>query len=142
MRNILFLLPILLIGMSCQSIPKEASKSSGTSVILRNPEMVRERSATEPVEIRSPQEAQQWLAAETRYALSDKVDFAREHIVLFAWMGSGGDEVRLDRGYKPEMYLFEYVPGMTRDLRVHAKAYVVSNMIGYDIVTVHANVAQ
>ena len=63
------------------------------------------------------------VLAEVRKA----VDFEKEKLVLFAWQGSGRDELThtMEKGDKSdkEIVTFHYLAGRTRDLRSHQKLF-------------------
>jgi hypothetical protein len=59
--------------------------------------------------------------------VAEKVDFAKEKLVLFAWNGSGRDKLtasdkKTDKGV---VVTFAYEEGRTRDLQQHRKLFVV-----------------
>ncbi|MFP6900507.1 MAG: hypothetical protein VCA36_06165 [Opitutales bacterium] len=62
--------------------------------------------------------------------LRKSVDFEKRKVLLFRWNGSGKDtlsarvEPNPKEGAKPEV-IFDYAPGLTRDLRFHAKAFAL-----------------
>ena len=52
------------------------------------------------------------------------VDFDKESVIMFAWGGSGQDNIDYDRD-EDAVYHFVYKRGMTRDYRLHTKLYVI-----------------
>lgn len=53
-----------------------------------------------------------------------KVDFTKQKVLIFAWSGSGGDQLTAT-GNDKEVNI-NYIRGLTKDLRGHTKAFVVS----------------
>ena len=55
-----------------------------------------------------------------------QVDFEKQLVLLFAWRGSGQDQLEytVAESY-PEQVTFRYVPGRTRDLRPHVSIYAL-----------------
>ncbi len=60
---------------------------------------------------------------ELRTRLKKEVDFAKQQMLYFAWSGSGGD--KLEPKVEEGKVLFQYKPGLTRDLRPHFKLFVL-----------------
>jgi len=61
--------------------------------------------------------------------VASQVDFKTEHVLYFAWGGSGGDKlgVATSMGDKGPVVTFAYSPGFTDDLRYHHKLFAVPN---------------
>jgi hypothetical protein len=67
------------------------------------------------------------VAGKAADEVKKEVDFARENLLVFAWEGSGQDQVNvsiLSTGGKHTLS-FKYTPGKTRDLRQNIKLQVV-----------------
>ena len=63
--------------------------------------------------------------------IDQKIDFKQQVLMVFAWRGSGQDELRysLLESY-PEQLRFQYIGGRTRDFREHTAVFAVrSNVI-------------
>ena len=62
-----------------------------------------------------------------------QVDFANQKVLIFAWYGSGGDDLTYstDRTYA-ENIVFKYKPGRSRDLRAHLHIYVLRSNVTWD----------
>jgi hypothetical protein len=58
-------------------------------------------------------------------AVKKHVDFAKEKLVVFAWGGSGGDRLAATLKADGKTAEFSYTPGLTLDLHMHAKLFVV-----------------
>ena len=56
-----------------------------------------------------------------------KVDFTKEQVVIFAWQGSGQDELsgthRVGPAHGDHPANFQYVPGRTKDLKTHSAIF-------------------
>jgi hypothetical protein len=65
-------------------------------------------------------------------AIAKQVDFAKEYVVLWAWSGSGRDQLtwQIERGEKGSVAVFTLTPGKTRDLRHHRHVYAVQKDLG------------
>lgn len=61
--------------------------------------------------------------------VAGEVDFKAEHVLYFAWGGSGGDKlaVATAKGDKGPVVTFTYMAGLTDDLRFHHKLFAVPN---------------
>jgi hypothetical protein len=73
-------------------------------------------------------------------ALRQEVDFEKQKVLLFRWNGSGKDTLSAKAepdAKKPSQLqiAFHYVPGLTRDLRFHAKAYLVPKNTTWKVVS-------
>lgn len=55
------------------------------------------------------------------------VNFRAQKVLYFRWSGSGQDRLQasVKKTKKGQTILFQYTPGLTRDLRHHAKLYAV-----------------
>jgi hypothetical protein len=67
--------------------------------------------------------------------IAKHVDFAKQYLVYFRWSGSGGDKltVSIDKTASKPAVIFEYVAGLTDDLRQHAKLFAIDKSAGYSI---------
>ena len=83
-----------------------------------------------PLVITSSDEAAKYFEGQDIATLKNKVDFAKQEILLFAWRGSGQD--RLENVVLesfPEEIRFTYQRGRTRDLRQHFRLYIVRSNV-------------
>ena len=73
----------------------------------------------------------------TRAKLAELVDFDKQHLLLFQWSGSGGDRLtaRVEASDSEQVIIFDYTPGLTRDLRQHAKLFAVTKGIAWKVQT-------
>jgi hypothetical protein len=85
--------------------------------------------ATEPTTISSTEElAKNPTVKDAAHDIKKQIDFEKEKLIVFAWSGSGGDKVTAsigaDSNKKPIVYV-EYIRGLTRDLRMHVRLFIV-----------------
>jgi len=81
-----------------------------------------------PLVLRSLEDARPYYDAAGLDRLDALVDFNRQHVLLFAWSGSGRDKLTYEvLESVPEQVAFTYQPGRTRDLRRHAYAFALRN---------------
>ncbi|HKB06384.1 MAG TPA: hypothetical protein VKD90_29585 [Gemmataceae bacterium] len=92
---------------------------------------------TQPVAIRSADEMAKAIADEAAVAAVKKaVDFEKEQVVYFSWSGSGQDKITFESsGGAAPTVTFTYTPGLTRDLRPHARLFALPKDATYKVVT-------
>lgn len=71
--------------------------------------------------------------ANVREAIARKVNLKRENLLVYRWSGSGMDRLTLKAG-KGNAVTFTYRRGLTRDLRMHVKAFAVPKKATYRVV--------
>lgn len=69
--------------------------------------------------------------------ITKQVDFKKQHLLYFRWAGSGQDKINpvVKMADKGALIVFEYTPGLTRDLRQHAKLFAVSRDAKWEVKT-------
>jgi hypothetical protein len=69
--------------------------------------------------------------------IAKQVDFQKQQLLYFRWAGSGQDTIKpvVKMAPKGALVVFEYTPGLTRDLRQHAKLFVIARGAKWEIVT-------
>lgn len=87
-------------------------------------------SATKPLVLKTRKEAAKVFDKEALAKLEKKVNFKHQIVLVFAWRGSGRDDLLLgvEESY-PESVHFDYERGRTRDLRPHIKVYALRNNV-------------
>jgi hypothetical protein len=67
--------------------------------------------------------------------IAKQVDFAKEHLLLFGWSGSGQDKLSfsVEKDNKGQVVIFSYAPGKTRDLRPHVHLYAIPKDAGWRV---------
>ncbi|VTR97699.1 hypothetical protein [Tuwongella immobilis] len=80
----------------------------------------------QPLVLKSADEAAAHFGKAAMDTIRKEVDFKSQVLLVFAWQGSGQD--KLDYAIAesfPEMIRFSITRGLTRDLRQHAKVFVL-----------------
>ncbi len=89
--------------------------------------------ATEPTEIKTTDELTKSAALkDAADEIKKQVNFEKEKLVFFAWGGSGGDKITPD---EKTVGTFTLTRGLTRDLRMHMRLFVVPKDAAVKIVT-------
>ena len=79
-----------------------------------------------PQVLESSEDAKKFFDAQAAAKLVAQVDFEKQLVLLFAWRGSGQDQLEYTVAEShPEQVTFRYVPGRTRDLRPHVSIYAL-----------------
>lgn len=79
-----------------------------------------------PKTITSEKELAKALPKEVAATLAKQVDFSKQEIIYFAWGGSGRDTLGAKVVSEKEgKIVFDYKPGLTRDLRSHHHFFAV-----------------
>lgn len=83
-----------------------------------------------PIEIKSAEEAKKRFEDKSLQRLLAEVDFAKQYVLVFAWKGSGQDQLvgTVAESY-PEMAFFQLERGRTRDLRSHLRVYALRSNV-------------
>jgi hypothetical protein len=87
-----------------------------------------------PIEITTMAELEKTFGDKAK-ELSRHLDFEKQKMVIFRWAGSGQDElfVSLEGEDDGEQLVFGYRGGMTRDLRQHARYYIVDKASDWSV---------
>lgn len=88
----------------------------------------------EPLVIRTTEDARAHFDDANLKVLTEKVDFAHQIILVFAWRGSGQDrlEAQIAESF-PEQITFRLIPGRTRDLRPHLEIYALRSNVKWSV---------
>jgi hypothetical protein len=70
----------------------------------------------------------------TRDAVLKKVDLKKEYLLLFAWSGSGTDELSFTASQDGSEVTFTHARGGRKDLRYHVKLYALPKKAKYKLV--------
>jgi hypothetical protein len=72
---------------------------------------------------------------EVRQQIAAQVDFATEHVLFFAWAGSGQDRLTtsVTRTNDAARVVISYQPGRTRDLRPHVHLFVIKQSAQWQV---------
>jgi len=98
--------------------------------IRPNMSVFKESSRTKPIVMRSADEAAKQFSGDALAKLKEQVDFEKQIVLVFAWRGSGQDQMdfTVAESY-PEQVRFRYKPGRTRDLRPHVYVYALRSNV-------------
>ncbi len=91
-------------------------------------------SRTEPLVIKSKEQAAEQFGPQALAKLEEVVDFDEQFVLVFAWRGSGQDKLDyLVAESFPEQITFNYTPGRTRDLRPHVYIFALRNNVTWSV---------
>lgn len=87
-----------------------------------------------PLVLKSAEEAGKHFDEKALAVLKEKVDFGKQIVLVFAWMGSGQDKLSyvIQESF-PEQIPFSLQPGRTRDLRQHVRVFVLRSNVRWSI---------
>ena len=87
-----------------------------------------------PVVVKSKEEAAKYFGKEAVATLVKAVDFKKQFVLVFAWRGSGGDQLNYTVAESfPEQITFSRQFGRTRDLRSHAKVFALRSNVKWSV---------
>ncbi len=79
-----------------------------------------------PIVIKTSLGLRKYLDEKTAKAIAKSVDFSEQHVLVFAWKGSGRDKIEYEVAESyPEQIGFRYQRGRTKDLRRHLRVFAV-----------------
>ena len=88
----------------------------------------------QPAVLRSEKDAGEYFAEDALAQLKKQVDFAQQILLLFAWRGSGQDQLTFIVAESfPEQVTFSYKAGFTRDLRTHVRIYALRSNVKWSV---------
>jgi len=91
----------------------------------------KEATLQKPLEITDKKTATKYFKGDTLKAVQ-ALDFEKVKVVAFFWRGSGGDHLSYAvLESHPEQIHFSIKRGMTRDLRSHAKVFILRKDVSY-----------
>ncbi len=105
-------------------------------VLTANPQpsVFRVASREKPLVLRSQNEASKYFAEKELAKLSNTVDFDAQFLLVFAWRGSGQDQLTYQVAESsPEQITFTLRRGLTRDLRPHVQVYVLRSDVKWGV---------
>jgi len=85
---------------------------------------------SKPLTVRSKEDLAKYFDDDQVTDICKAVDFKKQFILVFAWRGSGRDELDfgVDEIY-PEQVSFHITPGVTFDLRPHTHVFALRNNV-------------
>lgn len=120
--------------------PPDAPQPAGPAVVKLTDLILKDDAFPErpgrpgqPTVVKSEQDATALFTESSVDQLKQKVDFARQMVLVFAWQGSGKDELEFavseslpnDIVRRTDQVVFSFEPGRTRDLRPHTQIFAV-----------------
>ena len=87
-----------------------------------------------PIVVKSKEEAAKHFGKEAVASLVKAVDFKKQFVLIFAWRGSGGDQLNYTVAESfPEQISFSRKFGRTRDLRSHVKVFALRSNVKWSV---------
>jgi len=87
-----------------------------------------------PIIIKSNTDAARHFSKDALNTLETTVDFKKQFVLVFAWRGSGRDELSYSVAESyPEQIFFSLKRGRTRDLRRHTKVYALRSNVRWHV---------
>ena len=87
-----------------------------------------------PIVVKSKEEAAKYFGKEAVATLVKAVDFKKQFVLVFAWRGSGGDQLNYTVAESfPEQITFSRQFGRTRDLRGHTKVFALRSNVKWSV---------
>jgi hypothetical protein len=94
----------------------------------------RDATRQKPLVFKTAEQAAKYFEEQALQKLKKKVDFDNQILLVFAWRGSGQDQMTyLVAESWPEQIRFKYQPGRTRDLRSHVKIYALRRNVTWSV---------
>ena len=92
----------------------------------------KKRAADKPIVIKDEKTAKKYFGEKALKKIADKVDFEKQHVLVFAWSGSGQDKLTymVAESY-PEQISFKLTRGRTKDLRQHVRVFAIRSNVKY-----------
>jgi hypothetical protein len=84
-----------------------------------------------PIVIESDQELRKVFTDKTVQRLDRKINVDTQKLLLFAWSGSGGDQ--LDYRVELNEVMFQFKPGLTKDERRHIELFALNQGTKYHV---------
>ena len=118
----------MITGMLSAQEPIVSIKVEPQSSIFKNSNF------NKPIVVKSKEEAAKHFGKEAVAALVKAVDFKKQFVLVFAWRGSGGDQLNYTVAESfPEQISFSRQFGRTRDLRSHAKVFALRSNVKWNV---------
>jgi len=118
----------MMVGMASAQEAIVSIKAKPDSSIFKNSNF------NKPIVVKSKEEAAKHFGKEATAALVKAVDFKKQIVLVFAWRGSGGDQLNYTVAESfPEQITFSRQFGRTRDLRPHAKVFALRSNVKWSV---------
>ena len=117
-------------GVASAQEPIESIKVKPENSVFKNSNF------NKPLVLKSKEEAAKHFGKEAVATLVKAVDFKKQIVLVFAWRGSGGDQLNYTVAESfPEQISFSRKFGRTRDLRSHAKVFALRSNVKWSVAT-------
>ena len=118
----------MITGMLSAQEPIVSIKVKPQSSIFKNSNF------NKPIVVKSKEEAAKHFGKKAVASLVKAVDFKKQFVLVFAWRGSGGDQLNYTVAESfPEQITFSRQFGRTRDLRPHAKVFALRSNVKWSV---------
>ena len=118
----------IMVGMASAQEAIVSIKAKPDSSIFKNSNF------NKPIVVKSKEEAAKHFGKEAIATLVKAVDFKKQVVLVFAWRGSGGDQLNYTVAESfPEQITFSRQFGRTRDLRPHAKVFALRSNVKWSM---------
>ena len=118
----------MITGMLSAQEPIVSIKVKPQSSIFKNSNF------NKPIVVKSKEEAAKHFGKEAVASLVKAVDFKKQIVLIFAWRGSGGDQLNYTVAESfPEQISFSRQFGRTRDLKSHAKVFALRSNVKWNV---------
>ena len=118
----------MMAGVASAQEPIVSIKAKPENIIFKNSNF------NKPIVVKSKEEAAKHFGKEAVAALVKAVDFKKQIVLVFAWRGSGGDQLNYTVAESvPEQITFSRQFGRTRDLRSHAKVFALRSNVKWSV---------
>lgn len=118
----------MLAGVASAQEPIESVKVKPESNIFKNSNF------NKPIVVKSKEDAAKHFSKEAVASLVKAVDFKKQFVLVFAWRGSGGDQLNYTVAESfPEQITFSRQFGRTRDLRPHVKVFALRSNVKWSV---------
>ena len=118
----------MMTGIASAQEPIVAIEAAPDRIVFKNSNF------NKPIVVKSKEEAAQHFGKEAVAALVKAVDFKKQFVLVFAWRGSGGDQLNYTVAESfPEQITFSRQFGRTRDLRPHAKVFALRSNVKWSV---------
>src|SRR5262245_24522567 len=129
-------------AVSLSATPADETNKNGKDGIAREIDLKGYRAerpkgdVSKPTRITSAEELGKVIPdKEWRDRITKQVDFTKEHLLFFAWAGSGQDKLSCegDEDKKGAGVVFNYSEGVTDDLRSHFRLYAIAKNVSWRV---------
>ena len=134
-RALSLLIPALLVLVSAGAAPNPRIPPIKTVKGAQpNKAAFKASKATKPLVLKSAKDAAKYFDKAGLAKLKKQVDFKQQIVLVFAWQGSGGDQLRYAVAESfPEQIHYSYKRGLTDDLKTHVHVYALRSNVKWRV---------